>query len=258
MAVYFTLPSGLIDQFIDPDMTTEQLAPLNAALGYAMSLEPADGSGPVSRDIAYMYGKPIEAGIPQMTRDEAIAKLPFVGGAPNPLFRVVDAVDKQKDTDPDNRPTFAIGDSPMDLATVGPVIRNEWKKVRYLRTLGALASLGANATGLPLFFQIAEANYGDDVPASLPNSTKQIPVLDANDEPVLDENGEPTFATVAKTWVEWDAVAHKGPWGGFYYVSSAGGTQYSLDLATVAATGLPFVGPVEIQELIAANTASEI
>lgn len=105
--------------------------------------------------------------------------------------------------------------------------------------------VGGDVIDAPLWFKVAEADYGNDVPAILPNATKEAAVLDESEEPVLDEDGEPTYETVAKTWVEWNAVAHSGPWDGYYYIPSSAGNRMLPNASLIVGTQLSFATEAE-------------
>lgn len=269
--IKFKVPTGLVDEMIDPDMTTESLAGLNAWLAAALAQEPGSAvtdsditlRGPVTRDFAYTWGKP------DMSREEAQAILPIKGGYPNPLFRVIDSIDKQKETDPNIKPIFSVGETWSDMAEVGPVIRKIWLASGYLY---CLVMSGGECIDAPIWFVVPEANYEDNLPEGLPNRTKKVLITEDSGEvdeqgdpimvPVLDEAGEPTYNTVAKKWSEWNEVAHSGPWGGNYYISSSAGTRYLLNASTcvVAANsvGISIIGLPEFKKLQSDNTPEGI
>ena len=176
--LYFQLPVGLTDEMIWPNYPVEALSMLNAGLAGALSQEPENGGGPVTRFIGYkLLGKP------RCTRAEAAAMLPLNPGDPSPFFDPVDDISR----DP-NASLNRNYDSPMTLATCGPTNRPDWIEISRLALLalaGGRAYWIKEENALPVYFVIGESldgvcPFGDGVETwatwGVWNGTSHLPV----------------------------------------------------------------------------------
>lgn len=179
--------TGLVDEMIDPTLpkagvVNTPLYGLNGWLVGALAQEPEDDPqdltkrGPVTRWIGYAFGNP------RITKVQASALLPLQPGDPNPLFQITDAIVREGGS-------IQVGNSPLDLASAGPVVRAEWDQPHY-----AIASVitGGDTVGMEVVFEIDDP--AAEVPASFPDRT-YTEYADPEDP----ESG----TEVVHTWATW-------------------------------------------------------
>lgn len=201
----FEVPTGLIDEMIDPTLAKANVSggPLHGLAAWmagAMSVEPTDLQmagdltlrGPITRWIAYVFGNP------RMTRTQADAMLPIQPGDPNPFFQIIDAVSREGGS-------VVPGNGPLAMASIFPVVREEWRKPGYAM---ACVAVGGECYDLPVYFQIPDPT--SEVPATFPNRVATF-------------DGEGNAATY-HTWETWGTNGSDGHGvidiGGTYYRSS--------------------------------------